>query len=358
MPRPADEQGAPAPPSGAARRGVRRLPAAGVPVPAGPLGRTGPPPAPGGAERGTGPSGPAAAPAFAAVLREALRLRGLPLQRVCDRLAARGLQVSAATLSHWQRGRSLPERPQSLRAVRELEDILDVPPDHLVRLLQPQRPRGRARTGAVDLAASRQVFPPGSLEERALGAAFAHFNRDISPLSIHETVWLGPDRCIRRYSVTQVLRAVGDGPDRLTLVYAVDNDISPATDFTVHSGALGPVRFAESLRCVVADVLLGRRLARGETAVIRYDLRIPSGPLHSTHHERRLRTNLREYLLQVCFDAAAVPVSCHKYYRRRTDTEREQVARVVIDPSHTTHLFPGKCPAGVHGIFWEWPAEP
>ncbi|QKW10556.1 helix-turn-helix transcriptional regulator [Streptomyces sp. NA04227] len=298
---------------------------------------------------------PAPALTFASALREALRRRGLPLQRVCDRLAACGISVSPATLSHWQRGRSFPERPQSLRAVRELENILAVAPGSLVNLLQPQRPRGRSRTAVQDLSVSRRVFPPGSTVERALGPAFEHFNRDITALSIHETVWVGPDRSVRRVSVTQVLRALRDGPDRLTLVHQVDEGVPPDVSITVQCGALGPVRKDEGLRCVVADILLGRHLLRGDTAVIRYDMRVPSGPIPSASYERRIRMSLRDYLLHVCFDAAALPVSCLKFYRRRTDTKREHTARVAIDPSHTAHLHPAKCTPGVYGMAWEWP---
>lgn len=303
---------------------------------------------------------PAAHPpvTFAEALRQALRLRGLPLQRVCDRLAAHGVRISPATLSHWQRGRSLPERPQSLRAVRTLEEILAVPHDHLVGLLQPHRPRGRARAREQDVTASRRVFAPGSEVERALGDAFADFNRDIAPLSVHEAVLLGEDRCIRHLSVTQVLRAICDGPDRLTLVHQVDEGVSPDVGFTVGCGTLGAVRVDEPLRCVVADILLGRRLSRGETAVVRYDVSFPSGPLPSTFYERRTRTNLREYLLHVSFAPAATPASCHKYYRRRTDAPREQVARLVVDASCTAHLYPGKCTPGVHGMSWAWPPRP
>ncbi|MFF8382529.1 helix-turn-helix domain-containing protein [Streptomyces kanasensis] len=301
---------------------------------------------------------PDAPATFDAALRQALRLRGLPLQRVCDRLAERGIRISPATLSHWQRGRSLPERPQSLRAVRKLEEILAVPRGHLVGLLQPHRPRGRARTSGQDVTASRRVFAPGSEVERALGAAFALFNRDIAPLSIHEAVHVAEDRCIRRLSVTQVLRAICDGPDRLTLVHQVDEGVPPELDFTVHCGTLGSVRTEGPLRCVVADILLGRPLRRGETAVVRYDVDFPSGPAASSFYERRVRTNLREYLLHVSFAPGAVPATCHKYYRRRTDAPQEQVARLVVDASRAAHLYPAKCTPGVHGMHWTWPPGP
>ncbi|MER6759018.1 MULTISPECIES: transcriptional regulator [Amycolatopsis] len=80
---------------------------------------------------------------FAEALRAAIRARGLGLERIRYRLRGRGTTVSLATLSHWQSGRCRPERPESLRALRNLEQILGVPDGSLRRLLGPPRPRGQ-----------------------------------------------------------------------------------------------------------------------------------------------------------------------------------------------------------------------
>ncbi len=80
---------------------------------------------------------------FAAALRAAIRARGLGLDRIRYRLRGRGTTVSLATLSHWQSGRCRPERPESLQALRNLEDILNVPDGSLSKLLGPPRQRTR-----------------------------------------------------------------------------------------------------------------------------------------------------------------------------------------------------------------------
>jgi hypothetical protein len=56
-------------------------------------------------------------PEFAEVLREAIRARGLGLERIRERLLAHGVSVSMATLSYWQSGRSRPERRDGDRHV-------------------------------------------------------------------------------------------------------------------------------------------------------------------------------------------------------------------------------------------------
>ncbi|WP_113694645.1 transcriptional regulator [Amycolatopsis albispora] len=85
---------------------------------------------------------------FAAALRAAIRARGLGLERIRYRLRDRGVPVSLATLSYWQSGRCRPERPESLAALTELEDVLDVPPGSLTRLLPPPRRRPSASLAA------------------------------------------------------------------------------------------------------------------------------------------------------------------------------------------------------------------
>ncbi|MGA6165336.1 transcriptional regulator [Amycolatopsis magusensis] len=85
---------------------------------------------------------------FAAALRAAIRARGLGLERIRFRLLDRGVPVSLATLSYWQSGRCRPERPESLAALSELEDVLEVPPGSLTRLLGPPRRRTPAAFAA------------------------------------------------------------------------------------------------------------------------------------------------------------------------------------------------------------------
>ena len=85
---------------------------------------------------------------FEEALRAAIAARGLSLERLRSRLAERGLHVGVATLSCWQNGHRRPERPESLRAVSALEEILGLPPEALVVLLGPRRPRGPGSPGS------------------------------------------------------------------------------------------------------------------------------------------------------------------------------------------------------------------
>ena len=78
---------------------------------------------------------------FSAALRAAIAQRGLSLDRIRYHLIQRGHELSVATISYWQSGRSRPERASSIAAIAALEDILGLENGHLAAKL-PARRRG------------------------------------------------------------------------------------------------------------------------------------------------------------------------------------------------------------------------
>ncbi|RPK54879.1 hypothetical protein EES43_27825 [Streptomyces sp. ADI96-02] len=298
-----------------------------------------------------GPDGP---PSFAEVLHGALRSSGLSLERVRHRLAAQGIRISLTTLSYWQRGRSEPERADSLRAVEALESILSLPPRTLRSSIRTYRPRGRMAAPAHDLAASRRVFGENSLAEQALGADFAVLNENVSTLSIHETVTIDERFRLTSLSIQQVMRATREGADHFTTVHTFDGG-ARAVRAEVRCGVAGDVRFLPDLGTVVIDVRFGRRLEKNETVVVAYTVHVEPGSGVDDHYERRTRTRLRDYLLHVYFHPAALPEVCHRYYRETYDAEPAYRHRMAPDASHSVHSAPSRCPAGVHGISWQRP---
>lgn len=294
---------------------------------------------------------------FATAFREALDRRGLTLQRLHVHLAARGITISPVTLSHWQRGRSRPERPESLRAVTEAESILALPPGTLHDLLGPQRPRGRILPSLHNPeAAMQRVHGPGSSLEQVLGDdAFGHFNENLIPLTLHETIHLDEHGCIGTTDVTQVLRSARDGTDRVTVHHEVDDPRTPSVDLSVHCGTVSSMHFDAGLRSLVAEIRFGRPLARGETAIVEYTFDVGPRWRRSELHERTFRVSPRQYLLHAYFHPDALPVRCHKYYRERTGAPYTDLRPLVLDASHTAHALATKCSAGVYGMCWEWP---
>ncbi|MEI7033318.1 hypothetical protein [Streptomyces pratensis] len=290
---------------------------------------------------------------FATAFRRALKESGLSLERVRGHLQARRITVSLATLSYWQGGRSQPEKPESLRAVDALEPLLGLERGALRSLLGPNRPRGSAPPH--DPAVVRGVYGENSDVEQVLGDAFPHFNAGLRHLVIHETVTLDEHRHIRESHLTAVVKAISDGVRHMSVIHSLDAPDAGTIDLTVPSGPAPPVRFLPDLGCVAADIPLGRRLARNETAVAEYTLRSASAGGASHQHERRVTTPLTAYVLRVRFHPRALPAHCWRFYSRQLGAEPQYRHRVPLDAFHTTHLMPTKCTPGVYGIQWAWP---
>ncbi|WP_405897451.1 hypothetical protein OG242_07825 [Streptomyces sp. NBC_00727] len=287
---------------------------------------------------------------FATTFKEALQRRGLLLEDVRDHLEAHGITLSVATLSYWQSGRSRPERARSLCAVDILEPFLGLPGGTLRSLLR-RRPRGWVPPH--DPAAVRGVYGENSDVEQALGDDFPHFNAGLRRLVVHEAVRVNEHRLVDEIRVTVAVRAAHHDARHLTVIHTLDGAKGDAFDVTVPSGPPPRTRFRPELNCVVAEIPLGRRLVRNETAVVEYTLRTDATAGVSHQHESRVTTPLQTYLLQVRFHRSALPSKCWHYYRRQLGAEpSRQLA--TLDDLHTTHLLPMKPAPGVHGVEWRW----
>ncbi|MET9438457.1 helix-turn-helix transcriptional regulator [Streptomyces sp. NPDC006551] len=294
--------------------------------------------------------------AFGQALREALDRKGLTLQRLRDHLALRGIQVSTVTLSHWQRGRSQPERLESLRAVTETEAILGLPTGALLTLLRPRRPRGRSLpTPPERLESARPVFGPKHPLAQALGEEeFSRLNAGTVPLSVHETVHLDHMGRITHYAVTQVVRATHDGADHITAHLNMDERPGPSMSASVQCGTLIDQQRVPELCLMTLRIGFGRPLARGESTVVSYTVDIGPHPHSDTNHERTLPLHVRQYLLHVYFHPDALPSSVYGYYRERDGAPRRDIRLLALSGSGTAHILPADASAGVHGIFWKW----
>ncbi|WP_367127612.1 helix-turn-helix domain-containing protein [Saccharothrix sp. HUAS TT1] len=302
-------------------------------------------------ERHPGPEQVLCQEKFADALRAAIARRDLTLDRIRARLADRGVEISIATLSYWQQGRSRPERPNSLRALRELEGILDLPRDTLFEFLEPPRPRGRRTTGGrLSLETLYGANPP----IRAVLGDQPEPNPDIAVLTATETCFVDARRSLRRVSTTQVLRCTGDGCDRFVTVHGVDEgDVMPS-HVVVRGGKLGALKVSEDSGYASAEIEFGRSLGKNETAVVEYEWVMGESEVPSRGHERRFRATPDNYLLRVCFDRVTLPARCYAYQRPRVDAPAQQRRRIPVDPAGQAHLYLSKCDPGVHGISWEW----
>jgi len=225
---------------------------------------------------------------FAEALTRAVDETGLSLERIQHHLGQRGLQVSLSTLSYWRRGRSRPERPESLKVVAVLEEILGLPDGDLTGRLGRKRPRGR------------WVDQPLTLEhiwdEQAgdLGGVMAQIHRlgptPMTYLSLRDVQVIGSDGREAEMRCTGVVQALEDNVDRFLAVQRAE-----PTDTAVGSieaggpCRLGRVRSDEASGFLIAEIIFDRVLRAGETALVDYRITIHPGAVSHTTDRRFLR---------------------------------------------------------------------
>ncbi|GAA4858330.1 hypothetical protein [Kitasatospora terrestris] len=300
--------------------------------------------------------GPVTGAGFAEVLNAAIEASGLSLDRIRSALAKQGVRVSITTLSYWRRGRSQPERATSLRAVHLLEELLGLRHTTLTALLGPPRPRGRwvAQTGTPDGLRVEQVWPG----EQEIAEVFAELDApasgELERLSIHDSYFVDAGRRGHLLRMRQVVRATVAEVTRHVVVHKADEGVTVCPEITsVRHARLGRVRRRPESGLLVAELLLDRPLALGDSTVFEYEVQIPDSG-ETTDYGRFFAVPVREYVLQVHFDPSAVPVQCERFDRspaEETDRSRQQL---WIGASASAHVLVTDQQPGQVGIRWQW----
>ncbi|MCZ9348162.1 hypothetical protein NGM37_61905, partial [Streptomyces sp. TRM76130] len=242
---------------------------------------------------------------FHLALRTAIAARGLPLQRVQHHLSRHGVKVGVTSLSYWQQGARRPQRPESLRAVRALEEILRLPTDSLLRLLVAAEEHPPARRSGIR-------------DSGVLGRLLAELDQQpddgLDTLGHHERVRIGPRRELSGCEEQHIVRAARDGVDRFVAVHQGDPGCAPER-MTVHAlenCRTGRVRRHHDSGVLVAELLFDARLRAGDTCLFRYAVEDGTAQA-SSEYARLFDIAGGQYALQVRFDAAALPARCHRF---------------------------------------------
>ncbi|CRK57464.1 hypothetical protein [Alloactinosynnema sp. L-07] len=298
------------------------------------------------------PTDPAAAQPFADALRTAIQASGITLDRVADRLRERGTPVSLATLSYWQSGRSQPERAKSLAALTHLEDMLGLVSGHLGRLLDTPKPRGRNVHRPQEPLDSVAPWADDESYDRVVGGFDLSGDGHLTRLSANDLVVIGADRTKHVQRSRQVLRAEKDGVDRLVVVGWNESPDEPIPEIVpLRNCRLGRVNRDERTGQIATELLFDHALARRETIVIEHEIACPPPRPPAHDHERVSRLPVREFLVEIRFDPAALPVHVAQF--SEVDG-RERVKAVTLDSSHTAHALALDMLPGRYGIRWSW----
>lgn len=290
---------------------------------------------------------------FDETLRRAIARSGLSLNRLRAMLSERGLHVSVASLSHWQSGRSLPEKPSSLEAVDELEIILGLTPGRLRQELRGPRPRGRARS-VYDVEGMEEFLAAVGRVEREL--AFSHGRSNET--AAFERLELGV-RGEDVHVVTQIstVRALEAGPLRRLSTYRI-GDIAER----------GRVSFTPLFGCEIVgqtyvkdeglygiDILVGE-YAAGDQAIFGYEMVLEGVPCTDFRElDYSVTRRAHDAVVEVVFAEHLEPLHVQGVVSR--GTEEAHTDELSVGLGGRVQLNREGFGPGTLSIRWDWPQE-
>jgi hypothetical protein len=287
---------------------------------------------------------------FAVVLGQALETRGVSLVALQRRLADRGHRVSAGTLSYWRSGQRQPEKPASLDAVTEIEELLGLDPGALHGRIGPsRRPGPPLPQVAVGAAAPADVPVQDALRELGLAEA----GQQLQDVTLQVTLDVNAEGQMTRQTVRTMLRATASGAQRWYHVIFAEQPVpEPLVLDRVVGARVGARVDRPEVGLVATELVLPRPLEVGETAIIETStLLIDLGGPDTTyfHHIDR---RMSEVVIWVRFDPAALPTRC-------VQTVQAMKQTAVETPLHlggldTVHVAARSFGPGSVGLTWEW----
>ncbi|MGW0630131.1 hypothetical protein [Streptomyces sp. NPDC002758] len=291
---------------------------------------------------------------FHVALRAAIAARGLPLQRVQHHLSRYGVKVGVTSLSYWQQGARRPQRPESLRAVRALEEILQLPDESLIRLLA-ETDDGTAARGSAARSYRSLVEATGVLDRLQADLGWA-LDGGLHTLGHHERIRIGARRELASLESHHIVRAHRDGVDRFVAVHHGDPGCAPQ-HMRVHAlenCRTGRVRVDQETGVLVAELLFGTRLHPGDTFMFRYAVEDGTAGA-SREYVRGFAFPGGQYALQVRFDANALPARCHRFAQHSAAAPRSGHQGLPFSGLHrSVHLVEPRARPGLVGIGWDW----
>lgn len=302
---------------------------------------------------------------FDRALQLAIASSGLTLSRLEYHLAQRGHHIGRSTLSYWQQGQRRPERPDSIEALRSLEDLLGLPTNSLYKLLGPPKPRGRwigYRPGGLEWS---EMWDDVEAVQRVLAAGSRRENSKLEDVTVFESIKVGARREQDWQHTRSLVRAREDGADRIVALYRVNPgvDSSAVRVDELENCRIGRRRFLPEARLAAFELLLDRSLRAGQTHLFGYRFVLPA-PTAEDHADawtteettsgRVFRNPVHSYVLQAEFADAMLPVRCYWVRFARLGGREQIVNELGITAQNTVHFSLESALPAAQGIRWEW----
>ncbi|GGR92467.1 hypothetical protein GCM10010252_34050 [Streptomyces aureoverticillatus] len=291
---------------------------------------------------------------FHVALRAAIVARRLPLQRVRHHLARAGVHVGVTSLSYWQQGARRPQRAESLRAVRALEEILQLPEESLIRLLAQAHERTETERPAA--RSYRSLVEASDVLQSLIADLGSPLDGGLHTIGHHERIRIGPHRELLGRDSQHVVRAHTDGIDRYLAIHHGDPGCAPERMEVraLENCRTGRVRWHHDTGVLVAELLFDARLRAGDTHLFCYGFEDGTAGV-SAEYVRGFSFTGGQYALQVRFAEDALPVRCHRFTQRSAAAPRLGRQELTLSGSHrSVHLVEPQVRAGLIGIAWDW----
>ena len=267
---------------------------------------------------------------FAEALRAAIAARGTSLAWLRDRLVDLGSPVSLTTLSYWRTGRRQPEGAGSLAAVAAIEELLHVPPGHLIATVPPSRRTGPVPTPKIpidDAEIHRAV-------EESLAAVEAPPLSTLRDLSSHVVADVDARGRLRRSHTRMVVQATSGELTRLAWVEVSPSPTLSAPRLTGVTGARMTLTSEHPNRMVRSyGLVLERAVEPPNTAVVEWTTEFDEDYPAETELGLFASRPVWETVIWVRFHPERLPAWCEE----QADTEEPR--SLEIGPGRTAHAF-------------------
>lgn len=289
--------------------------------------------------------GPSSA-AFAGALRDAINAKDVTLSWLQQRLKRRGNRVSMATLSYWRSGARRPEGVQSLAALADIEELLDLDEGALVRLLPSTK-----RTGP--LGPSQFPIDQEDIEQAvkdayaALGAAYPDMSREVTTHSVTD---VDADGNVS-YSITRsVLQATSGTITATPFLELTPGTPTPAPTFKAVSGGTISGRYSHAGGEVHGVMFeLDAPLTAPDTTIVEWAVEYPPDYPATRETGHGVARQCRELLVWVRFHPDALPDWCEE----RVETSSGiAITPVPVNRGGSVHLLHRSFGPGAVELLW------
>ncbi len=287
---------------------------------------------------------------FAAVLGRALEARGIPLVGLQRRLADRGHRVSVGTLSYWRSGQRQPEKPTSLDAVSEIEELLGLDQGELLGRIGPSRrpgpPPPRVEDGG---SAPSSVGVPDALRELGL----ADIGQEMHGVATQVTLDVDTNGQMTQQNVRTLLRATAPGAQRWYHVVFAEEPVDEPLVLDQATGIeVGRQLTRPEVGLFLWELLLPRPLDVGETVFIETHTQLGNLGSQDTSYFHHLDRRTPDTVIWVRFDPRRPPRRCVETQQLLEGPAVETPVR--LDGLHTAHVAVRSFGPGRIGLTWDW----